>query len=96
MASSRITHSQYTQRPGLGYAAAMLRRLHLEDMDAAAVIHRAAFDDRLPWLAGLHTPEEDRDYFRGRVFATCAVWGAMHRGRLAGFIAFREAWVDQL
>ena len=28
-------------------------------MDAAAAVHRAAFDQALPWLAGLHTPEED-------------------------------------
>jgi ribosomal protein S18 acetylase RimI-like enzyme len=74
----------------------MLRRLTLGDMDAAAVIHRAAFDDRLPWLAGLHTPDEDRAYFRERVFPTCSVWGAMRNGRLAGFIAFREVWIDQL
>jgi putative acetyltransferase len=33
-----------------------LARLALEDMDAAARVHRAAFDDRLPWLSGLHTP----------------------------------------
>lgn len=92
----KITHSQYTQSPALGYAPRMLRRLNLEDMDAVAVIHRTAFDDRLPWLAGLHTPEEDRAYFRGPVFERCEVWGSMRQGRLAGFIAFREAWIDQL
>ena len=36
----------------------------LADMDAAAVVRRAAFDQALPWLAGLHTPEEDRQFFR--------------------------------
>ena len=74
----------------------MLRRLTLEDMDTAAVIHRTAFDDRLPWLMGLHTPEEDRDYFRGPVFETCTVWGALRGQRIVGFIAFREGWIDQL
>ncbi len=74
----------------------MLRRLTLGDMDAVAVIHRTAFDDRLPWLTGLHTQEEDREYFRSRVFESCAVWGTMRNGRLAGFIAFRESWIDQL
>ncbi len=72
-----------------------LRRLGLEEMDQAAMIHRAAFDDRLPWLAGLHTPAEDRAYFRDRVFTRCEVWGAVD-GEIIGFIAFREGWVDQL
>ena len=53
-----------------------LSRLTLEDMDRSAVIHRAAFDERLPWLAGLHTPGGDRTYFRERVFVECEVWGA--------------------
>src|SRR6185437_14189007 len=53
-----------------------LRRLELADMDAAARIHRAAFDRALPWLAGLHTPDEDRWFFRERVFRACEVWGA--------------------
>jgi hypothetical protein len=44
-----------------------LRKLALADMDAAATVHRAAFDAALPWLAGLHTPEEDRGFFRERV-----------------------------
>ena len=64
-------------------------------MDAAAVVHRAAFDERLPWLAGLHTPDEDRAYFRDTVFGSNETWGALD-GELVGFVAFREGWVDQL
>lgn len=73
-----------------------LRRLELEDMDAAAAIHRASFDRALPWLAGLHTPEEDRAFYRTQMFRSCQVWGAGQRGALAGIIAFRRDWVDQL
>ncbi|MDP3175485.1 MAG: GNAT family N-acetyltransferase [Phenylobacterium sp.] len=73
-----------------------LRRLNLEDMAAAARVHRAAFDARLPWLAGLHTPDEDLAYFREQVFAACEVWGAFEGDALAGFIAFRNGWIDQL
>jgi hypothetical protein len=51
-----------------------VRRLELDDMDAAAQIHRAAFDHALPALVGLHAPEEDRWFFRERVFPTCALW----------------------
>jgi GNAT superfamily N-acetyltransferase len=65
-------------------------------MDAAAVVHRAAFDQVLPWLTGLHTPEEDRQFFRTRLFRACEVWGAADGKELAGIIAFREGWIDQL
>jgi GNAT superfamily N-acetyltransferase len=76
--------------------ARMQRRLELADMDAAALVHRAAFDDALPWLAGLHTPAEDRRYFRERVFPACEVWGAFDDAVLAALVAFREGWIDQL
>ena len=74
----------------------MLRQLDLEDMDAAARVLRTAFDQALPWLAGLHTPEQDRWFFRERVFATCEVWGAFDGAVMVGMLAFREDWIDQL
>jgi GNAT superfamily N-acetyltransferase len=73
-----------------------LRRLELDDMDGAARIHRAAFDHALPALAGLHTPEADRWFFRERVFPTCALWGAFDDAGMTGIVAFREGWIDQL
>jgi ribosomal protein S18 acetylase RimI-like enzyme len=74
----------------------MLRQLKLADMDAAARVHRTAFDHALQALAGLHTPEEDRYFFRKRLFTTCAVWGAFDGDALTGMLAFREGWIDQL
>jgi GNAT superfamily N-acetyltransferase len=74
----------------------MLRQLELADMDEAARLHRAAFDQALPWLAGLHTPKEDRWFFRERVFASCEVWGAFDGGLMTGMLAFRNGWIDQL
>ena len=74
----------------------MLRQLKLEDMDAAARVVRTAFDQALPSLAGLHTPEEDQWFFRERVFETCEVWGAFDGAAMRGIIAFREGWIDQL
>jgi GNAT superfamily N-acetyltransferase len=73
-----------------------VRRLELTDMDEAARVHRASFDRALPWLVGLHTVEEDRWFYRERVFATCQVWGAFHRDVMTGLIAFRDDWIDQL
>src|ERR1700694_6355581 len=74
----------------------MLRQLELGDMDVAAQVLRATFDHALPSLAGLHTPEQDRWFFRERVFRTCAVWGAFDAAAMIGVIAFREGWIDQL
>jgi putative acetyltransferase len=74
----------------------LLRKLDLAEMDAAAGIHRIALDDRLPWLAGMHTPAEDRSFFRNHVFPSCEVWGALEATTIQGFIAFREDWIDHL
>jgi len=74
----------------------VIRRLSLDEMDQAALLHRAAFDERLPWLAGLHTPAEDRAYFREHVYPGSAVHGALEEGVLLGFLALRADWVDQL
>jgi putative acetyltransferase len=73
-----------------------LRRLVLEDMDTAAAVHRVSFDRALPWLAGLHTPAEDRAFYRNQVFKSCDVWGAERQSKLVGIIAFRQDWIDQL
>ncbi len=73
----------------------MLRRLALADMDEAARVFRISFDQALPTLKRLHTPDEDRAFFRERVFAACEMWGAFADGAMTGFIAFREAWIDQ-
>jgi GNAT superfamily N-acetyltransferase len=50
----------------------------------------------LPTLASLHTPEEDRWFFRERVFETCQVWGAFDDEAMTAMLAFREDWIDQL
>ncbi|WP_347710907.1 GNAT family N-acetyltransferase [Bradyrhizobium sp. CB1650] len=65
-------------------------------MDAAAQVHRMAFDQALPWLVGLHTPDEDRWFYREHVFLNCRLWGYFDGDVLSGIIAFREGWIDQL
>ena len=50
---------------------------------------------RLPFLPTLHTPDEDRAFFSGPVFDACTVWVA-ETDTLAGFIAWREGWIDHL
>jgi GNAT superfamily N-acetyltransferase len=73
-----------------------VRRLRQDEMAAAAFVHREAFDDRLPWLAGRYTPAEDTAYFTGLVFRECQVWGTLNSGRLVGIIAFRIGWIEHL
>lgn len=77
-------------------AAIGLRRLGAQDMPAAAIVHRTSFDARLPRLAGLHTPDEDHDYWSGPLFDSCEIWGAEQANALVGVIAFRQGWIDQL
>lgn len=72
------------------------RRLALTDMSEASNVFRSTFDVRLPWLAGLHTPEEDRNFWQGSLFNACEIWGAEQNHELLGVIAFRTEWIDQL
>jgi GNAT superfamily N-acetyltransferase len=74
----------------------MLRQLAMEDMDGAAAVHRTAFNQVFPTLADLHTPEEDRQFFREHIFPTCLCWGYFDDTEPVGLIAFREGWIDQL
>ncbi|WP_247983643.1 GNAT family N-acetyltransferase [Bradyrhizobium sp. 186] len=74
----------------------MLRQLALTDMSAAAQVHRIAFDQAMPWLVGLHAPDQDRWFYCEHVFPTCRLWGHFEDEVLSGIIAFREAWIEQL
>jgi GNAT superfamily N-acetyltransferase len=72
------------------------RPLEFDEMEEAARVLRRSFDQRLPWLAGLHTPEEDRWFFREKVFRQNRVWGALDAGAIVGIIAFTSDWINQL
>lgn len=63
---------------------------------SAAHVHRRSFQAAMPWLAPLHTPEEDLQFYQTHVFRTCSVWGIVEQDELTGLIAFRENWVDHL
>jgi putative acetyltransferase len=73
-----------------------IRRLELAELDAAAAVHRAAFDSRLPWLAGLHTPRRI-DLISTSGYPRPARFGARSKNAtLMGVIAFGEDWIDHL
>ncbi|QPH54925.1 GNAT family N-acetyltransferase [Pontivivens ytuae] len=67
-----------------------------DEADAVASIARASRAHFLPYLPVLHSPEEDRAHFRGRVFSKCEVWVAEGEAGPIGFCAFREGWIDHL
>lgn len=71
-----------------------IRQLTLADMESAAAVMRRSFEERLPSLAGLHTPEEDVGFFRDHLFRQSEMWGAFAPA-LVGFIAFAQEWVEQ-
>lgn len=73
-----------------------IRRAAAGESDAVALVHRAAFDSPLPHLSGLHTPDEDRWFFRERVFVDHEVWVAEADGGIAGYCAVRDGWLNQL
>ncbi|WP_091741159.1 GNAT family N-acetyltransferase [Phenylobacterium immobile] len=74
----------------------MLRALALADMDAAARIHRAALASAVPHIDKFHTPEEDRWFYRQRMFVECDLIGVFEHGAMVGFIGLRPGWIMQL
>jgi len=72
------------------------RPLKLDDMDEAAIVLRCSFDQQLPWLAGLHSPDEDRWFFREKLFKENHIWGAVEARKIVGIIAFSFGWIHQL
>lgn len=76
-------------------AAITVRRLAETEMDQAARVLRLSFDAQYPWLTGLHTPEDDRTFFREILYPSCQIWGALAED-LIGIIAFRPDMIEQL
>lgn len=74
----------------------VLRRARDDESDAVAALFRLSLQTELPFLAERHTLDEDRAFFRDRVFTPCDVWVAERDGELVGLCAFREGWVDHL
>jgi len=72
------------------------RRLRRDESDAAARIHRLGMALVPCFDETLHTPEDDRAFYRGRVFAECEILGAFAGADLLGHVAWRSGWIDHL
>ncbi|WP_299859130.1 GNAT family N-acetyltransferase [uncultured Roseobacter sp.] len=67
-----------------------------DEADTVAMISRKSRTYFLPYLPALHTFEDDKWFFRNRVFMQCEVWVAEDNHELVGFCAFEEGWVQHL
>lgn len=65
-------------------------------MEAVARLHRHVRRTCLPYLPELHTPEEDLAFFERHVFPPSTIWLAEDEGRLIGFAAVKQDWLDHL
>lgn len=66
------------------------------DVQAIAIIHRAARQRAMPWLPNLHTPEEELWFFRTIVLPKETVWIAKTGSETVGFISVNEGWLNHL
>ena len=74
----------------------ILRPATADDAAAIAVLLRTTFRVSLPFLPELHTAEEDLAFIQGKVLAEDMVWVVEIEGKIVGFTAFREGWIDHL
>ena len=68
----------------------------MRDLPAAAALHRLTFFTALPQMPALHTPEEDLEYYRHRLFPHSVIWVAEQDHQGAGLLVLRPGWVEQL
>ena len=74
----------------------ILRRACADDAAAIAVLLRTTFRISLPFLPELYTAEQDLGFIRAKVLVENTVWVAEAKGEVAGFIAYRDGWIDHL
>ncbi|ODT87128.1 GNAT family N-acetyltransferase [Phenylobacterium sp. SCN 70-31] len=73
-----------------------LRPATADDAPAIAALLRRTLRTSLPFLPELHTPQEDLAFVAGRVLPECAVRVAEAGDGIAGFVAWRDGWIDHL
>ena len=61
-----------------------------------AKVFRTAREHNLPYLPQLHTPEEDLEYLKEKVLREDQIVIADESGKIIGFCAFKQGWLDHL
>ena len=67
-----------------------------DDADRIAEIHRTAREVAMPWLPVMHTPSEDRWFYRHIVIPDHDVEVGMIEGEVLGFVAITDKWLHHL
>ena len=73
-----------------------IRRAVLEDMAAAAAVHRLAMRISLSFLPELHTAEEDLFHFKEHLFPNNEIWVAEKDSVVVGYAARGSGWLNHL
>lgn len=72
------------------------RLLRADETDAAARLHRIAGALIPGYDTALHTPSEDRAFYRDTVFPGGPIWAAFEGETLLGHIALTPGWIEHL
>lgn len=74
----------------------MPRIANKTDTEQIALIHRLARSEAMPWLPVIHTLEEEFGFFSENVLPLEEVLVVEGKVGIAGFIAFRDGWLNHL
>ena len=74
----------------------LYRRATDTDAGAIASLFRTTRQTCMPYLPVLHTADEDVEFLSRHVFVHDTVWVAESAGRIVGFCAFGNAWLNHL
>jgi putative acetyltransferase len=74
----------------------VVRLLDRDDLAAAADLHRVAGALIPGYDPTLHTPAEDRAFYRDTVFVEGPIWGVFEDDLLLGHIALKPGWIGHL
>ena len=76
-------------------ASLSIRPLHAGETDLAAVLFRRAMLTVACFDETLHSPAEDRAFWRDHLFAHCEIVGIFDDGTLCGQAAIAPGWIHQ-
>jgi GNAT superfamily N-acetyltransferase len=77
-------------------AGAVLRRARRDDAPEVAEVWLTSFRAALPTVRLVHTDDEVRDWIAREVVGTLDAWVAEADGKIAGFMALHDDWIEQL
>lgn len=65
--------------------------------DEIATLFRKTRQISMPYLPELHSLEEDKIFFKDKVFKNCQVYSASNAsGKVVGFMSVEEIWIEAL